>query len=160
MTGFNGPFKPYFEGRPLIEELEDGCFVRIYRPLRFHDSRGVLWEVPAGFECDGASIPRPLWPLIGGPLDGLHRDGALIHDWLYFKSRTKGFTAALRSEERLEADLVFYEAMEARGTPYLLRQAIYRGVRVGGWRPYAINGRGEGGSRFYGVIPEEEPQFI
>lgn len=160
MTGFNGPFTPQFESRPIIEELEDGRFVRLYRPLRFRDSRGVLWEVPAGFECDGASIPRPLWPLIGGPLNGRHRDGALFHDWLYYKANEKDCWAAVRSEARLEADLVFYEAMEARETSYLLRQAIYRGVRVGGWKPWATNARGEGSSRFFGVIPEQEPQFV
>lgn len=41
------------------------------------------FTVPAGFEYDGASVPRLLWTLIGLLPDGLHRPAALIHDYLY-----------------------------------------------------------------------------
>src|SRR5690606_37335397 len=39
--------------------------------------------VPAGFEHDGASVPRLLWTLSGAAPDGLHRAAALVHDFNY-----------------------------------------------------------------------------
>lgn len=39
--------------------------------------------IPAGFQTDGASIPRPLWSLVGMYPDGMIRAAAVVHDFLY-----------------------------------------------------------------------------
>jgi len=45
--------------------------------------RGEYYTVPAGFETDGASIPRLLWRICGHPLTIPRLYAALVHDWLY-----------------------------------------------------------------------------
>lgn len=45
--------------------------------------RGELYTVPAGFETDGASIPRWLWPVCGHPLQAPRVVAAIVHDFLY-----------------------------------------------------------------------------
>ncbi len=83
--------------------------------------------VPTGFQTDFASVPRiPVIFTLWG--DRAHRE-AVIHDYLY----------RMDSEpvvSRKEADRVFLEAMKARGKPRYISQAMYRGVRVGGWAAF------------------------
>lgn len=45
--------------------------------------RGELYTVPAGFETDGASIPRWLWLVCGHPLQAPRVVAAIVHDFLY-----------------------------------------------------------------------------
>lgn len=45
--------------------------------------RGDVYSVPAGFETDGASIPRWLWPVCGTPLQAPRVVAAVVHDFLY-----------------------------------------------------------------------------
>lgn len=42
---------------------------------------GTTETAREGYILDGASVPRPLWPLL--PRDGTHRAEALKHDWGY-----------------------------------------------------------------------------
>jgi len=53
-----------------------------------------LW-IPAGYECDGASIPRFLWSVTGSPYDPLNIEAAFIHDALYL---THAFTREVADE--------------------------------------------------------------
>ena len=50
------------------------------RPLIYEDSRGVLWEVPAWFKTDLASVPRIAWYLF--PPSGEYAAAAALHDYL------------------------------------------------------------------------------
>lgn len=45
--------------------------------------RGKWFLVPAGFETDGASIPRSLWRVCGHPLQYPRVYAALLHDYIY-----------------------------------------------------------------------------
>ena len=45
--------------------------------------RGECYRIPAGFETDGASIPRPLWWLCGYPLEMPRLLAAIVHDYIY-----------------------------------------------------------------------------
>lgn len=45
--------------------------------------RGEYYVLPAGFETDGASIPRWLWWLCGTPLQVPRLYAAIVHDYLY-----------------------------------------------------------------------------
>ncbi len=80
-------------------------------------------EIPAGFETDLASIPRSFMGLI--PVNGKHRNAAIVHDYLYV---TKPDWCS-----RSLADSVFLEAMQVLGESRLRRAAMYAAVRVGGW---------------------------
>ena len=64
-----------------------GSVVRLLRDWHVEgmlpDGRIFYVDVHAGFEFDGASIPRALWRLCGHPLEAPRIAAALAHDWLY-----------------------------------------------------------------------------
>src|ERR1700674_3184901 len=72
-----------------------------------------------GFQSDFASIPWPLWSIVGAPAEGKYRKIAVVHDKLY---RTKGLAT------KHESDRVLLEGMEYAGTPRWTRYLIYAGV--------------------------------
>lgn len=112
-------------------DLADGRSRRLLEPFRYRSALlDRVIEVPAGFVYDGASIPRPLWWLIGSPFTGRYRRAALVHDYLY----------AVHGCSREEADRVFLEAMDEDRVPKWRRWAMYRGVRLGGAGPWAGKG--------------------
>jgi len=80
-------------------------------------------SVPKGFRTDGASIPRPLWPIIGHPMDPEYYPAAVVHDYLYCQQRMT----------RRQADCVFRELLERLGVAAWRCWAMYVGVRLGGW---------------------------
>ncbi len=88
------------------------------------------WETPygvtialfAGFEFDGASIPRLFWRVIGPPLAGPYAPAAAIHDLLY----------ASEIVERKVADCLFNSAMKELGVPAWKRFLMHKAVRLGG----------------------------
>lgn len=78
------------------------------------------WEVPAGYESDGASVPRWLWPWCS-PLDGRYVEIFVLHDWLY----DNGI-------DREIADTVMANLLIFAGMRWLLAYLIYCGVRAFG----------------------------
>ncbi len=120
--GDNMPFlteailKPYGGDKwRLVEDFDyatiDGQFIRIQH----------------GFICDLASIPRPIRLAI--PVNGRHRQAAIVHDWLYNRG---GLINEMKRISRKECDLIFLEAMTETGVSYFKRWAMYYGVRMGG----------------------------
>lgn len=86
-----------------------------------------LVTVPKGFVTDFASIPRIFWRLFLP--SGLHREAAVVHDWLYFCG----------DRARAVCDAIFLEAMEALGVSRWKRNAMFFAVRIGGlhaWRQH------------------------
>lgn len=86
--------------------------------------------VPAGTRTDFASIPRPLWSIVGHPA-GRYAQAAVLHDYLY---RIGGLT-------RARCDELFREAMEVLGVPWHQRWLMWAGVRVGGALAYSGGAR-------------------
>lgn len=107
------------------------------RPNYWEVMRELIWEGPvtentlvlvftvfAGFVTDLASIPRVLrWAI--NP-NGKSRRAAVLHDFLYTGQHLS----------RADCDLLFLAALKADGVGLLQRQALYRGVRLGGWLFY------------------------
>ena len=83
---------------------------------------GRDYTIPAGFECDGASIPRAFWRIIGPPMDCHYIEEAIRHDWLY------------RSQvvSRKVADRAFFVWLNKKGLR-IRRYLIYAAVRLFGW---------------------------
>lgn len=86
---------------------------------------GII-KAPAGFETDGFSIPRALWPMIGSPWDRFV-PAAVVHDYLYASTGGDG------AYTRKDADRVFKWLLTALGMSSVRAELMYRGVRVGGW---------------------------
>ena len=79
---------------------------------------GYKIRVKAGFDFDGASIPRILWSVYGNPLSGKFRIAALVHDVLY--------ASQVLSKE--VCDKIFLSLMEVHGVGYLKRASMYQAV--------------------------------
>ena len=101
----------------------------VYAWIETGDQKAIT--VPAGFQSDGASIPRWAQSISGLTPDGLIRAAALIHDYLYV---SKG---DLLSQglvfDRLQTDALFYKIMLEAGVPVMRAKIAYYAVRVAGW---------------------------
>ena len=113
---FIGPLEGVFE--------DDGYIFRLSKKYTFIDQNCVEWSVPPKAPVDGASIPRPLWSLIGGPFEGKYRNASVIHDW--FCDR--------RSRPWLAVHRMFFTAMLANGVDPILAKIMYFGVYARGPR--------------------------
>ena len=93
-----------FKGKVVGELLRDGRTIKLVQPFGYIDAKGQHWDVPAGAETDGASVPRVFWQLFA-PFSGKYREAAVIHDyWCETKKRSWQDTHN-----------VFYEAMLTAG---------------------------------------------
>lgn len=93
----------------------------------FIDSFGVTWLVPKGAVVDGASIPKPFWSIIGGPLEGKYRDASVIHDYYCDTWKKHG-------RPWMSVHKAFYHAMLASDVPQAKAIAMYIAVRQFGPR--------------------------
>ncbi|MDO4365170.1 MAG: DUF1353 domain-containing protein [bacterium] len=92
--------------QPALAFEPGGALARLAR-----DYRVAAWPVAVavrtGFRYDGASVPEPLRPLVGGPWEPLRLPAATVHDWLY----------ASHAVPKWVADLVFLRLLAANGMP-------------------------------------------
>jgi hypothetical protein len=91
------------------------------------DGKEKLYEVPAEFHTNLASIPRMFRVMITG--HGKDRWAAALHDYLY----------SIR-HPRKEADKIFREALRATGNGRIKSSTMYHAVRAGGWAAYPSEG--------------------
>jgi len=109
-----------FRGRFVGELLPDGRHMRLEEAVTYIDPAGLEWTAPAGLVTDGASIPWPLWSVIGGPFSGEYRYGAVIHDH-YCEVRSRPWRAVHKA---------FHLASLAGGTEptkaLVMYYAVYR----------------------------------
>jgi hypothetical protein len=117
---------PFIEPIHPIEFVPGSDNVRTTGVLKYDCPRTKQrFVVPAGFTCDGASIPRILWTLVGHPFDKRWRRESVLHDWFY---RTTGHGISRRM-----ADQIFYYSLRDGGLRYTKALLMYLGVRIGGW---------------------------
>jgi hypothetical protein len=87
----------------LLDEQEAGRELwMLLEPLVYESDLLGRIEVPAGYVCDGESVPRAIAGLTGPPC----RKAGTVHDLLY-QLHPFGDTEA----ERQRADVVYHEAM-------------------------------------------------
>jgi len=93
-------------------------------PLVYRTPGGYEYQVPKGFKCDLASVPKILAAL--APDWRQSARAGVLHDWLY---RT-GFLT------RRQADLVFYYALLADEVSSFRAWAMYQAVRKFARKPW------------------------
>jgi hypothetical protein len=122
--------EPRYSGPLEFSASDDGRHMTLLKPYGFVDANGLVWEVPKGATVDGASIPRALWPVAGGPFEGKYRNASVLHDW-YCDLRTRPWRDVHR---------MFYEAMRTSGVEESQAKVMYLAVMVGGprWNAQAI----------------------
>ena len=115
----------YYSGDPVARWDSDGRSMTLLSELRYTDPKGAVWIAPPGSKVDGASIPRSLWSLMGGPFEGQYRNASVLHDVAYDQH--------IRSWQ--ECDRMFYNAMRCSGVSALeaktMFYALYRFGRHG-----------------------------
>lgn len=99
----------------------------LVEPLRYSANSGQIFEVPAGFKTDFASVPRIL--LIFDAFGDRANLAATLHDWLYAKNPTTGEHPV---PSRDVADSLIREAALAQGCDQVVADVLYAGVRAGG----------------------------
>ena len=132
----NIEFKSYGEyvGRLMLEPLPDGRHMRLGEPYGFVDPDKKKWPVPKGTYVDGATIPRALWSIAGGPYEGNYLHASVIHDYY----------CDVRSEPWREVHRVFYNGMRASGVSELRAKLMYAAVYFAGprWSDTAVHNVG------------------
>lgn len=110
-----------FIGEIVIEQHPNGKTAWVRDSFVYQSdllARNIV--IPPNFRTDGASVPQLFWNLI--PPWGEYGAAAIVHDYLY---RWQYFS-------RKTCDEVLLEAMKSSGCNWILRQTIYRAVRLGG----------------------------
>ena len=100
-----------------------GNIFRLLEPLETSD-----FTVPAGFESDGASVPRIFWRLVFPPTDTRALRAAVIHDYIY-RQQPEGW-------DRRMADDLFFRLLVEDGVPTWRARLAWLGVRVGGGKAW------------------------
>jgi hypothetical protein len=106
-----GHYSGYVEAR----WENDGRNMTLLRELRYTDPQGVVWIAPAGSVVDGASIPRSLWSVMGGPFEGKYRNASVLHDVAYDQ----------HEKPWQECDRMFYNAMRCSGVSAAEAKTMY-----------------------------------
>jgi hypothetical protein len=112
----------------IHHENERGNIITLKEELvvKWH---GRMFVVPAGFESDGASVPRFLWNLISPQIAPETLRAAVAHDFLY-REQVPGWT-------RKDADEMFYDLIREDGLSWWRSKLAYTGVRLfgaGAWK--------------------------
>jgi hypothetical protein len=117
-----------FSGDPLttwLTEAGPDRKMQLERDFWFEHGRDH-WDAPKGAVVDGASIPQPLWSLVGSPYTGDYRRASIVHDVACDKAGTD-------SAKRRAADKMFFHACIAGGCGVAQAMLLYVGVRIGAW---------------------------
>ena len=105
----------YYSGQVEARWENDGRNMTLLSELHYTDPEGVIWIAPAGSVVDGASIPRVLWSLMGGPFEGKYRNASVLHDVAY-DQKTRPWK---------QCDRMFYNAMRCSGVAATEAKTMY-----------------------------------
>ncbi|MER9414059.1 DUF1353 domain-containing protein [Mesorhizobium sp. M0589] len=113
-----------YTGVLQFQPLSDGRRMKLLKDFGFKDADGTHWPVPRRTIVDGASIPRALWSLVGGPFEGKYRDASVVHDYY----------CDIRSADWRSVHLMFYRAMRVSGVTERRAKVMYAAVYFAGPR--------------------------
>jgi hypothetical protein len=105
----------HFTGEPVTKWNPDGRTMTLLTELRYTDPNGEVWVAPVGSQVDGASIPRYLWSIMGGPFEGKYRNASVLHDVAYGE----------RKRPWQDCDRMFYNAMRCSGVSAMEAKTMY-----------------------------------
>lgn len=111
-----------FSGSPKTEWLDDGRNMIVLEDFTYTDTAKKVWLAKAGSKVNGASIPSPLWSIMGGPFEGKYRNASIVHD-----------VACVERKEPSEAvHEMFYRACRCGGIEEIQAKILYSAVQLGG----------------------------
>jgi hypothetical protein len=110
-----------FVGELVLRDVDPkGRNFELDQPFGYIDPSGTRWQAEKGLVTDGATIPWPLWSIVGGPFEGEYRRAAVVHDF-YCDRKYRGWERTHR---------VFYDAMVTGGVNPIKAKLMYYAV----WR--------------------------
>ena len=89
-------------------------------------------EIEKGYTYDGATVPWFLSWVI--ERDGVHRESALVHDYLYENKGGIEIGDDYLFYNRKDADQIFRECLKAQGLSDWRARLAYYAVRAIGWK--------------------------
>lgn len=107
-----------FEGDVVARWSDGGRDMTLVEPFAYVDPQSVRWDAPAGSVVDGASIPRALWSLVGGPFTGRYRAASVVHD----------VACATRERAWQQVHRMFYDACRCGGVGRIQATGMYYAV--------------------------------
>lgn len=110
------------------EEDERGNVYTLTVPIRY-----CGLEIPAGFESDGASVPRFFWRCVFPPGAPRALLAAFVHDYVY-RTHPDGWS-------KDEADKCFYFLLIEQGVPRTSAYLAYLGVKWFGGPAWRAGGK-------------------
>lgn len=129
-----------FVGEIIAQLLPDGRNLKLVQSFSYIDPTGERWDVPAGMETDGASVPAAFW-VAYPPFTGKYRQAAVVHDH-YCQTRARGWRATHK---------VFYDAMRTAGVDEVTAKLLYGAVYYMGPRwGFGAQTRGPGAEKLSG----------
>lgn len=102
----------------LKDNKKDGVHLRLLKKVEFVDKNDEIWMTPAGYETDGASIPRWAWTAVGSPFTGKYLRSAIIHD----------YACDVKDRDWRKVHRTFYEAMLVDGVDPIQAKTMYAAV--------------------------------
>jgi hypothetical protein len=138
----------HYIGKFVAEFGDDGRKVTLKGPYSFIDPAGQEWNVPDGYNTDGASVPSALWALYP-PFTGNYRSAAVIHDY-YCDSKERSWQ---------DTHKVFYFAMRAAHVDEKTAKIMYGAVYLFGprWGPGTAPGQR---SARVDATPEQQAKVV
>ena len=109
-------------GDLVVKAQSDGRSLELASDFAYEDADKLVWHVPKGTIVNGASIPSPLWSIIGGPFSGKYRDASVIHD----------HACVVKERDWKRVHRTFYEAMLTSGVAKWKARQMYLAVYVFG----------------------------
>ena len=110
--------------RPALYPDGDDCWILNEDfSIRVKDN---VYTIKAGFDFDGASIPRRFWNIVGHPMGVRKMVAAMIHDAAY----------ASHIITRKEADKLFMQLLKAYCVGLSVTLSCYTAVAAFGWTMY------------------------
>jgi hypothetical protein len=128
MTTSHGDFSKNPPRTLWLTEAKADRHMQLLTEFWFRDPDNRLWTTPVHYKIDGASIPKPLWSLVGSPYTGDYRRASIVHDKAC--DDAAGDQAARRA-----ADRMFYHACREGGCSVVEATLLYIGVRIGALTP-------------------------
>ncbi len=116
------PAPARYVGSLVLRPQDDGRLMKLEQAFGYVDAAGTTWTVPADAIVDGASIPRVLWPIVGGPWEGRYRAASVVHDWF----------CAVRIMPWRQTHRMFYDAMLTSRVEPGLARLMFLAVRYAG----------------------------
>jgi uncharacterized protein DUF1353 len=113
--GMAGTKWGYYNGEPVTKWNPDGRTMTLLTELRYTDPHGEVWVAPIGSVVDGASLPRYLWSVMGGPFEGKYRNASVLHDVAYERHNRPWW----------DCDRMFYNAMRCSGVSAVEAKTMY-----------------------------------